>query len=307
MPTTPFKKLSIPATGSEVGVWGSNDLNPNFGVLDNLFGAVTTLNLASGSNVTLTDTQQQAAIIRLTGALPNNVTITFSEPGFWLFDNQTTGNFYVTHVIAGGQQIATPQGTRWQVANDGTNFFFLNHPEPGTYRKFHQLNPVWMNGCTVVPWLPCTAGTYAVATFPALFAVIGTTYGGGGGNFVVPDLRGRIDYDVDSAGRITSVVGGTVGSAGGDQFLQSHAHTWNPTTQGWNCNLSGVPYNCNTSGVVWEGAGTPVFYAPGAGGPPSLGTDSVNVTPNGSISANGSGGSQNLPPLLVTGYTYIKT
>jgi len=37
----------------------------------------------------------------------------------------------------------------------------------------------------------CDGASIAVASFPALFAAIGYTYGGGGANFNVPDLRGR--------------------------------------------------------------------------------------------------------------------
>jgi microcystin-dependent protein len=42
-------------------------------------------------------------------------------------------------------------------------------------------------------WLPCDGSTVNVAEYNALFALIGTTYGGdGANNFKLPDLRGRI-------------------------------------------------------------------------------------------------------------------
>ncbi len=60
--------------------------------------------------------------------------------------------------------------------------------------------------------------------FPAANAVLGTTYGNpGGGNFTMPDMRGRFFFnlDADGSGRITSAGGnfdGTVlGNAGGTQ------------------------------------------------------------------------------------------
>jgi microcystin-dependent protein len=40
-------------------------------------------------------------------------------------------------------------------------------------------------------WLPCNGGSYATATYPALFAAIQYTYGGSGTSFNVPDLRDR--------------------------------------------------------------------------------------------------------------------
>lgn len=51
-------------------------------------------------------------------------------------------------------------------------------------------------GKTATPpagWLPCEGQELTVAQFPALFAVIGTIYGGDGVNrFRLPDLRGRV-------------------------------------------------------------------------------------------------------------------
>ncbi|MDP5278793.1 phage tail protein [Sphingomonas sp. DG1-23] len=41
-------------------------------------------------------------------------------------------------------------------------------------------------------WALCDGSLLAVAQYPALFGLIGTTYGGGGDAFALPDLRGRI-------------------------------------------------------------------------------------------------------------------
>lgn len=42
-------------------------------------------------------------------------------------------------------------------------------------------------------WLPCEGQTLAIASYQALYAVIGTTYGGDGRtSFRLPDLRGRV-------------------------------------------------------------------------------------------------------------------
>jgi len=41
-------------------------------------------------------------------------------------------------------------------------------------------------------WLLCDGGSYLVATYPALFALVGYTFGGAGVNFNVPDLRNRL-------------------------------------------------------------------------------------------------------------------
>jgi microcystin-dependent protein len=57
-------------------------------------------------------------------------------------------------------------------------------------------------------WLLCDGGSYPVASYPKLFAVIGTRYGGDGvTNFLVPDLRGRV-----AAGAGTTTDAGGVSS-----------------------------------------------------------------------------------------------
>ena len=40
-------------------------------------------------------------------------------------------------------------------------------------------------------WLACNGASVATATYPALFAAIGYTYGGAGAAFNLPDLRGE--------------------------------------------------------------------------------------------------------------------
>lgn len=41
-------------------------------------------------------------------------------------------------------------------------------------------------------WLLCDGTQYSSSSYPTLYAIIGTTYGGGNGSFKVPDLRGRM-------------------------------------------------------------------------------------------------------------------
>jgi len=40
-------------------------------------------------------------------------------------------------------------------------------------------------------WLPCNGASLPRALYPELFAVMGTIYGGGGGDFSLPDARGE--------------------------------------------------------------------------------------------------------------------
>lgn len=84
-------------------------------------------------------------------------------------------------------------------------------------------------------WLWCTGGTVSRATYAALFAVIGTTFGSGDGatTFTLPDLRGRIPIGMDNMGGSDAArIGLTnaVGTAGGTNTigtanLPTHTHT----------------------------------------------------------------------------------
>lgn len=64
---------------------------------------------------------------------------------------------------------------------------------------------------------------FAIASFPAAFSVFGTTYGNpGGGNFTMPDLRGRTMAALDAGGsnRLNGVMASaTLGSVGGAQAV----------------------------------------------------------------------------------------
>jgi microcystin-dependent protein len=78
-------------------------------------------------------------------------------------------------------------------------------------------------------WLLCYGQTVSQTTYADLYAIIGHTYGAdpGGGNFILPDMRGSIPLGKDnmggaSANRITSAAADTVGLRGGNE---AHTHT----------------------------------------------------------------------------------
>lgn len=102
-------------------------------------------------------------------------------------------------------------------------------------------------------WLFCDGGQYSASSYSTLYAIIGTTYGGGNGSFRVPDLRGRMpvgkNYGTFAA----------LGSIGGEekhtltiQEMPSHQHPMNENTymdvqtrSGWQ------PYVSDTTGSRW--------------------------------------------------------
>lgn len=59
-------------------------------------------------------------------------------------------------------------------------------------------------------WLACNGASVATATYPALFAAIGYTYGGAGASFSLPDLRGEFLRGADGGRGVDA--GRTVGS-----------------------------------------------------------------------------------------------
>ncbi|MBD2449416.1 tail fiber protein [Nostoc sp. FACHB-152] len=62
-------------------------------------------------------------------------------------------------------------------------------------------------------WLWCDGATYSQATYPALYAALGSSYNVGGGNFRVPDHRGRVAVGAGQGSGLTNrTLGQTFGS-----------------------------------------------------------------------------------------------
>lgn len=121
MTTTVNKGYELQATGSGSGTWGATLNNNVFDIIDQNLGAIVTKSLSS-SNVTLSATESQAAILRLTGTLSANVQITTSCIGFFFVENLTTGAFTVTVRNSSVSTAATlPQGNRSTLISDASN------------------------------------------------------------------------------------------------------------------------------------------------------------------------------------------
>jgi microcystin-dependent protein len=76
-------------------------------------------------------------------------------------------------------------------------------------------------------WALCDGSTLAISTNEALYALIGTTYGGDGqSTFALPDLRGRVPIHT-GPGYSLGQVGGTETVTLMSQNLPVHSHTSN--------------------------------------------------------------------------------
>ena len=215
--STSNRAYTIQSAGENPGTWGDPVLNSNFQTIDTNLGGVTTVALSS-SNVTLTSTQYANGTIRLTGTLTATVQVIFpAVQGWWTIDNQTTGNFAALLNITGspGQLIAVEQGGATDIFLDGTNVKFRNLPPVGSYLDLcDAITPLWIQFCTVNPYLLCDGSTFSAVTYPYLNTKLGGT--------TLPDLRGRARFYLDGGtGRITTAGSGIDGatrlSAGGAQ------------------------------------------------------------------------------------------
>jgi microcystin-dependent protein len=135
-------------------------------------------------------------------------------------------------------------------------------------------------------WAMCNGQLLPINQNQALFALLGTTYGGNGiTTFALPDLRGRTPIHTGS--------GYTLGETGGEQAhtlliseLPQHAHAANATTTQADQNSNGpapasMPAQSNFSFLY---------------GPP---TNLQAMAPNALTNLGGSQAHSNLQPLLV--------
>lgn len=143
----------------------------------------------------------------------------------------------------------------------------------------NEIGAIVAYGGTLPPtgFLLCDGTAVSRATFSALFAVLGTTYGAGDGSttFNLPNLKGRVPVGLDTS----QTEFNTMGKTGGHKLLQAHTHTINRP--------------------VWFGsevvAGINIFSQ-------SATTHNIVNNATGSINSTGGGNAENLQPYQVVNY-----
>ncbi len=322
-PVTTYKTLIVPNTGDLTGAWGTSALNPNFQLIDAMFGGVTTLSLGAATTITLSVPattgiwggsvpQSSNAMIRLTGTLSGQNTCVLTLPGFYIVDAQftPTDTFGVVFSPAVGTlSIGIPYGRKTQIFYDGSSGIdFVDMGFPGEALDLHGYTtfPKWMADCTNGVYLLKDGSSRVTATYPALAWALRGAFGNPstpGVNFTLPDerARARIAYDSGgSTGRLTTGIsgidGGTMGSGGGDQSLQSHQHA----------NTLNDPGHLHSGGVASQPPGTGFTIGGGSGltvGNTATATTGISIT----NVTTGAGGSQNVQPSIVSFLPLIKT
>ena len=285
--------------------------------MDSLASNVSVIPLTN-ANVTLTTPpnsgaawagpyQSQSAILRFTGVLTGNCTITLPRAGFWIVENLcTVGAFVVTLASsAPGNVICAPPGDATHIYCDGTNVKYIDIGRVGSLEDWAvSAVPAWVNGCTVKPYLNCDGSAFSSVTYPQLAVYLGGT--------TLPDFRGRTRAALNqTTGRITTagsgVDGNTLLSAGG-QENQTIAKANLPA---YNLTVTENPHLHALHGpnqpIV---GGAQAFAAPpaswGAGQPTNIGNTDPATT--GITVASGGSGTAltTMPPIAISGLTLIR-
>jgi microcystin-dependent protein len=151
---------------------------------------------------------------------------------------------------------------------------------------------IWPSSTIPKGWLLCDGTGYDIATYPALYAAIGNTYGSASPTFLVPDMRTFVPY---YTGVLNATAGvSTVTLTAAQSGLVSHAHTY-------------VDFWPNTeyTNVTDDAAGVSGIRTEGT----AIGETSSHLIISGTTYASGIGASTahtNLQPYLLINFI-IKT
>lgn len=143
-------------------------------------------------------------------------------------------------------------------------------------------------------WMACNGQSLPISQYQALYAVIGTTYGGDGvQTFNLPDLQGRVAIGQGQGPALPNYI---IGQSAGEEShtlltgeMPSHSHALISSTAPGATAVPGPTVHLATAS-----AGN--FYAPAANAPPYE-IMAPCVMPNGSSVAHG-----NMMPTLVGNY-----
>lgn len=156
-------------------------------------------------------------------------------------------------------------------------------------------------------WATCSGQILPINQNQALFALLGTTYGGNGSQtFGLPDLRGRAAQHFDNTLPQGGLAGAeTVTLTTNTMPQHNHGATFTPGAASLNASTTSATVAQPLAGAVLGtsndsvGTAQPRIYAP-AGSTPSVAIGGANVAGTIALSPTGAGGAhQNMQPYLV--------
>lgn len=300
MTTTTNRGYSTPATGSQVGIWGSDDINPNFLKVDQNLGAVCSIS-TTGGTTTLNASQYVCGTISVSGTLTSMADIVFPNvQGWWSIENLTTGN--VVRILAGSatEYIGVPPGCITDIQINGSAVRYRNFPPVGTYLTVPEL-PDWVTSSSKPPYLLCNGQTFSASTYPVLASILGGT--------ITPDARGRALYMLNQGtGRLP--IADTRFAAGGSWSSSLVTANLPPYTPAGSVGSS-FSGSVTVYGVLDpSGTGTGTSVAGPGGGSANIKTYPVSGSVSSAFYGSPQGGSnapfQTYSPALVAGVVMIR-
>jgi microcystin-dependent protein len=302
--------------GDQAGNWG-NTTNTNLGSLIEQaitgVGNITMLNatttLVAGAGIV---DQARNAVLVLGGSLTaNRDLIVPSFNKFYAVRNATSGGFSIVVKTSGGSGVTLANGLTQLMYCDGTNVVLASPPMNAANGDLEVAGNIFSGGSPVMPtgsiieyggataptgWLLCDGASLLRASYPALFAVIGTAYGSVDINtFNVPDRRDRVGVGAGS-----TYLRGATGGATTSTTSADGAHDHTGSTDGHALTTAQMP--SHTHGVTDPGHShvvSPALFKFGGSfdvqGGFGTSTDAFTATANTSItgiSINSEGGGQ---------------
>lgn len=247
--STANKGYATPVTGTQAGLWGDILNSDVFQIVDNNMGGIVTKSLSS-SNVTLSATESQMVVVRLTGTILSNIQVTTSCIGFFFVENLTTGNFDIT-VTNGVAGVVVPKG-RSTVLSDASNGCRIGGTDSvptGTKMLFFQ---------TLAP----TGYTKDTSLDDATIRLVSGAVGADGGTFNFTNVftaRAILQANIPSYSlpvsdpghsHITTIQSGIFPTGNGKRGLQTVNETpFNVQSQG---SFTGISVNSGGSGVPMD-------------------------------------------------------
>ena len=134
-----------------------------------------------------------------------------------------------------------------------------------------------------VGWQTCDGSLLPISQYDALFALIGTTYGGDGQTtFAVPDLRGRIPVSQGQGSGLSNYMIGQISGTGSVSLLPAHLPQH---THGVTCN-TGTADQSNPANNFFAKQDTLQEYAVGTTANSVMKGNAITNSPGGQPHAN---------------------